>query len=155
MFVLVTLRFLSNLPNTLIASLLYFFHVSVVCFNMWLKLSIKYNVLLKSMYKSCPLFVLHVLTTKIELSMPVRSLNIDLSNAAICILSCSNAFLNPPRLTEFPGFPSLGNGRREGGGGGRGGGRRGRHNQLGTLITPAVLYGYTWSWIPVLQVSGS
>ena len=50
--------------------------------------------------------------------MPVQSLNIDLSNAAICRLSCSS----------------------EGGGGG---GRRGRHNQLGTLITPVVLYGYT------------
>ena len=89
------------------------------------------------MYKSCLLFVLHVLTTKIELSMPVQSLNIDLSNAAICILSCSNAFMNLPRLTEFPGFLSLENRRR--------GEERGRHNQLGTLITPAVLYGYTRS----------
>ena len=52
--------------------------------------------------------------------MPVQSLNIDLSNAAICRLSCSS----------------------EGVGGG-GKGRRGRHNQLGTLITPVVLYGYT------------
>ena len=34
-------------------------------------------------------------------------------------------------------------------------GRTGRHNQLGTLITPAVLYGYTWSWTPVHQVMGS
>ena len=48
--------------------------------------------------------------------MPVQSLNIHLSNAAICRLSC---------LSE------------------RGGGRRGRHNQFGTLITLAVLYGYT------------
>ena len=45
------------------------------------------------MYRSCLLFVLHVLTTKIEVSMPVQSLNIDLSNAAICILSCSSAFM--------------------------------------------------------------
>ena len=52
--------------------------------------------------------------------MPVQSLNIHLSNAAICRLSCSS--------------------EREGGGGG---GRRGRHNQFGTLITLAVLYGYT------------
>ena len=87
MFVLVTLRFLSNLPITLIASLLYFFHVSVVCFNLWLKLSIQDNVLLNSMYKSCLLFVLHVLTTKIELIMPVRSLNIDLSNLFIYLFA--------------------------------------------------------------------
>ena len=100
MFVLVTLRFLSSLPVTLIASLLYFFHVSAVCFNVWLKLSIKDNVLLNSMYKSCPLFVV---TTKIELSMPVQSLNIHLS--------------------RFPVYPA-----RVGGRGG--GGRRRRHNQL-------------------------
>ena len=93
MCLLVTLRFLSNLPITLIASLLYFFHVSVVCFNVWLKPSTKDNVVLNSVYKSCPLFVLHILTTKIELSMPVHSLNIDLSNAAICILFCSSAFM--------------------------------------------------------------
>ena len=49
--------------------------------------SFQQSVLLNSMYKSCPLFVL---TTKIELSMPVQSLNIDLSNAAICRLSCSS-----------------------------------------------------------------
>ena len=93
MFVLVTSRFLSNLPITLIASLLYFFHVGVVCFNVWLKPSIKDNVVLISVYKSCPLFVLHIPTTKIELSMPVHSLNIDLSNSAICILSYSSAFM--------------------------------------------------------------
>ena len=51
--------------------------------------------------------------------MPVQSVNIHLSNAAICRLSCSSE-----------------------GGGGRGG-RRGRHNQLGTLTIPVVLYGYT------------
>ena len=45
------------------------------------------------MYKFWLLFVFHVLTTKIELSMPVRSLYIDQSNAAICILSCSSAFM--------------------------------------------------------------
>ena len=39
MFLLVTLRFLSNLSITLIASLFYFFHVSAVCFNVTLKLS--------------------------------------------------------------------------------------------------------------------
>ena len=110
MFVLVTSRFLSKLPITLIASLLYFFPVSVVCFNVWLKPSIKDNVLLHSMYKSCLLFVLLVLTTKIELSMPVQSLNIDLSNAAICILSCSSAFMKKgvPRFS----FLRKGGGRR-------------------------------------------
>ena len=36
-----------------------------------------------------------------------------------------------------------------------GGGRMGRHNQLGTLITPAVLYRYTRSWILIHQVIGS
>ena len=39
MFLLVTLRFLSNLSITLIASLLYFFHVSAVCSNVTFKLS--------------------------------------------------------------------------------------------------------------------
>ena len=72
------------------------------------------------MYKSCLLFVLHVLTTKIELSMLVQSLDIDLSNAAICRLSCSSAFMNL-RPTEFPGFLFLENRRRGGGGGGRDG----------------------------------
>ena len=55
--------------------------------------------------------------------MPIQSVNIHLSNAAICRLSCSS---------------------EEGGGGGGGGeGRGGRHNQLGTLTIPVVLYGYT------------
>ena len=45
MFLLVTLRFLSNLPIMVIASLLYFFHVSVVCVKVLLKLSIRDNVL--------------------------------------------------------------------------------------------------------------
>ena len=86
MLVLVTLGFLSDLPITLMASLLYFSFISVVvCFNVWSKLSIKGNVLLNSMYKSCPVFVL---TTKTEFRMPVQSLNIDLSNAAIWRLSC-------------------------------------------------------------------
>ena len=39
MFLLVTLRFLSNPSISLIASLLNFFHVSAVCFNVTLKLS--------------------------------------------------------------------------------------------------------------------
>ena len=103
MFVLVTLRFLSNLPITSIASLLYFFHVSVVRFNVWLNLSIKDNVLLNTVYKSCPLFALHVVTTKSELSMPVLSLNIDLSNSAICILSYSSAFMEKD-LSSSQGF---------------------------------------------------
>ena len=68
------------------------------------------------MYKSCLLFVLHVLTTKIEVSMPVRSLNIDLSNAAICILSCSSEFMNK-NLPSSQGFVL-----QKIGGGGRGGG---------------------------------
>ena len=55
------------------------------------------------MYKSCLLFVLHVLTAKIEVSMPVRSLNIDLSNVAICILSCSSEFMNK-NLPSSQGF---------------------------------------------------
>ena len=45
MFLLVTSRFLSNLLVILIASLLHFCHVNAVCFNVWLKLSIKDNVL--------------------------------------------------------------------------------------------------------------
>ena len=53
--------------------------------------------------------------------MPVQSLNIHLSNAAICSLSCSSE-------------------KGRGGGEGEVGAR---HNQLGTLVTPAVLYGYT------------
>ena len=61
--------------------------------SLLLELKTKDNVFLNSMYKFYLLCVLHVLTTKIELSMPVRSLNIDLSNAAICILSCSSAFM--------------------------------------------------------------
>ena len=68
------------------------------------------------MYKSCLLFVLHVLTAKIEVSMPVRSLNIDLSNAAICILSCSSEFMNK-NLPSSQGFVL-----QKIGGGGRGGG---------------------------------
>ena len=53
--------------------------------------------------------------------MPVQSLNIHLSNAAICSLSCSSE-----------------KGRGGGGGGGGGGGEEGaRHNQLGTLMTIA------------------
>ena len=78
------------------------------------------------MYKSCPLFVL---TKKTELSMPVQSLLIS---------------IYPMQL--FADFAV------EVRGGGEGGGRRGRHNQLGTLITPVVLYGYTLSWIPIHQV---
>ena len=48
---------------------------------------------------------------------------------------------------EFPGFLSL---EKEAEGGGRG-----CHYHLGTLITPAVLYGYTRSWVPIHQVIGS
>ena len=110
MFVFVRLRFLSDLPITLIASLLVF-HVSVVRFNVWLKLSINDNVLLNSMYKSCPLFVI---TTKIELSIPLQSLNINLSNAAICILSCSSAFVKKDLPSSQGFFPREDKGDREG-----------------------------------------
>ena len=72
-------------------------YVIVVCFNVWLKLSIKDNVLLNSMYKSCPLFVL---LTKIKLRMPIQSLNIDLCNAAICRLSCSSEFMKKELPSE-------------------------------------------------------
>ena len=112
MFVLVTLKFLSDLPITQIASSLYFFHVSVVCFNVRLKLSIKENVLANSMYKSCPLLVL---TTKIQLCMPVQSLNIDLSNAAL------NTFLFECLYEETRTYQL-----RIAGMGGRGGGEGGR-----------------------------
>ena len=44
-FLLVTLRSLSNLPIMFIAPLVYVFHVSVVCFNVLLKLSMRDNVL--------------------------------------------------------------------------------------------------------------
>ena len=82
--------------------------------------------------------------------MAVQSLNVDLSNAAICGLSCRGCVYEK-RPTEFSGFLSLENKRQGGGGGGRGG----RHNQLGTLIIPAVLYRYTRSWILIHQVIGS
>ena len=75
------------------------------------------NVFLNNMYKFYLLCVLHVLTTKIELSMPVRSLNIHLSKAAIYILSGSSAFTKT-RPSGFPGFLSLENRRRGGEGGG-------------------------------------
>ena len=100
------------------------------------------------MYKFCLLFVLHVLTTKIELSMSVRSLNIDLSNAAICILSCSSAFMKKDHLGSQGFIPKKI-------GGGDGGGEGGGYNHLRTLITPAVPYGYTRSWIPIHKVKGS
>ena len=99
------------------------------------------------MYKSRPLFVLYVLTTKIKLRMPTQSLNIDLSNAASCRLSCSSEFMKKTYRVRIGGIGS--------GEGGGGGGGRGRHNHLGPLITPAVLYGYTQSWIPIHQVIGS
>ena len=54
------------------------------------------------MYKSSPLFVL---TTKIELSMPVQFLKIDLSNAAIRILSCSSAFMKKDLPSSRGLFP--------------------------------------------------
>ena len=78
--------------------------------------------------------------------MPVQSLNIDLSNAAL------NTFLFECLYEETRTYQL-----RIAGMGGGGGveGRTGRQNQLGTLITPAVLYGYTWSWTPIHQVMGS
>ena len=61
---------------------------------------------------------------RIELSMPVQSLNIDLSNAAICKRAFSSAFIKK----ELPSSFSLKNRRREGGGEGkREGGRRDTH----------------------------
>ena len=64
------------------------------------------------MYKSRPLFVLYVLTTKIKLRMPTQSLNIDLSNAASCRLSCSSEFMKKTYRVRIGGI---------GGGGGEGG----------------------------------
>ena len=58
------------------------------------------------------------LTTKSELRMAVQSLNVDLSNAAICRLSCRGCVYEK-RPTEFSGFLSLENKRQ--GGGGKGG----------------------------------
>ena len=75
------------------------------------------------MYKSCPLFVLHVLTTKIECSY-LHTFLVE------CVYE--------ERPTEFPGFHSLEN-RRQGEAG------RGRHKHLGTLITRAVLYGWVYT----------
>ena len=48
--------------------------------------------------------------------MPVQSLNIDLSNVAICKRAFSSAFIKK----ELPSSFSLKNRRREGGGGGGG-----------------------------------
>ena len=61
------------------------------------------------------------LTTKSELRMAVQSLNVDLSNAAICRLSCRGCVYEK-RPTEFSGFLSLENKRQGGGGGGGEGG---------------------------------
>ena len=68
MFAFVTLTFLSDLSITLIAPLLF---LSCQCCPLQcvIVVSINDNILLNSMYKSCSLLVI---TTKIELSMPVQ-----------------------------------------------------------------------------------
>ena len=115
------------------------------------------------MYKSCPLFVI---TTKIELSMPVRSLNINLSNAAIRILSCSSAFVKKDLPSSHGFFPREDKGDWEGPiyhllllslENRRWGRGIGASQSFGNfnLITPSVLYGYTRSWIHIHQVTGS
>ena len=118
MFVLVTLRCLSNLSITLIiASLLYFFDVSAVCFNVWLKLSIKDNVLQYwCTNRSCPLFFITNNWTHYFLFLskifPLQAQNIDLTNTAVCRLACLSTFLNK----DVPWFLSLENGKGGGGG---------------------------------------
>ena len=102
------------------------------------------------MYKSCLLFVLHSLTTKTELIMLVQYLKIDLTNAAICILSYSSAFMNVDLLNSQSFFP------QNIGGGSGGGGGGGSSQSIGNVNHPcAVLFGYTRSWIPIHQVIGS
>ena len=63
MILFVTLRFLSNLSITLIASLFHFLHVSLVCFNVscinQLKLSIIVSII-------CVLQYAQILTLKME-----------------------------------------------------------------------------------------
>ena len=140
MFVLVTLRFLSNLPITSIASLLYFFHVSVVRFNVWLNLSIKDNVLLNTVQ------ILSIICVACRNNEKWTQYARTVSQYRSIQFSYLHTFLFEcvygERPIEFPGFLSLENRRRGEGG-------RGCHNHLGTLITPAELYGYTWSWIPM------
>ena len=71
------------------------------------------------------------LTTKSELRMAVQSLNVDLSNAAICRLSCRGCVYEE-RPSEFSGFLSLENKRQ----GGRGGREEGASQSIGYFNHP-------------------
>ena len=83
--------------------------------------------------------------------MPLQSLNIDLSNAAICILSCSSAFVKRDLPSSQGFFPGEDKGDREGplyhllllslensrwGGGGGGGGGRGGATIIWEISSP-------------------
>ena len=117
MFLFVTLRFLSNLCVTLIASLFYFLHVSIVCFivscitelikafnhcfNKRQCLTVCTNLVHYFSYKTrwnslCPL---------LNRKIPVRSHDIDLSNAAIfmppCLLECIYQERSKLKFLEF------------------------------------------------------
>ena len=89
------------------------------------------------MHKVCPLFFR---TKKKEFIMHVQSLNIDLSNAAICRLACSSAFMKEDLLSCEGFFP------QKIGGEGRGGGREdGASLSVGNFRYPC-------SAVPVYQV---